>query len=856
MWAAIILAATAALIAALRPQRRLAVYTVLVSLGAAIWVTWSRLPEPSYAWLPALHLALAGRNDETARLAATLVATIAAVVAVFALGDPETNDGAPRFFATYALFVGAMLAFVSAGSIIFAYVCWEIMGVASFVLIGHDMADAAAGASARRALTATRLGDLAVLIGAALFAAGSLEAGASFVVVGAAVKSAQLGASPWLVGAMVAPTPVSALLHSATLVAAGPYLVARFIAFPNVPVVAAALLGYAAITALTSAIFAATSDDAKRTLAWSSIEQLAQAFVAAAVGMPRLALAVLAGHAIAKPALFFAAGMQRVATGSSRYATASRAARRIPSFFSAIVYGAIALVGIPPFLSSWALAGTWTSAGRMQPILLPIGVVLAGLGGWYVTRFGLLLLPGDARRFESRRIGAGSGDRRVADDRRRWKRVANVRSCCRRCGIACATARGDRGSRRLLHASAHGTRALRAAHPSWNRRLGCGVSRNDREPHRRSRRVRSRRARRDGSPWRNDRRVGGNRRPGRSRDRLGDDERWTPGRRGRHARGCARRRESVALSRHQRRHLRRSGARSTRSRCRPESSHLIEIVVAIVAPVAGAAIAPFVSPRVARRLTILIGLLVAALGVAGLVAGSGWSIDIAWIPSLGSRLSLGSDALGWSFVALSGAMTAAALAAVPLRERSEVLDALFGITLAGLVVVFLARDLLIFYVGFEIALVPTYFIIAGWGEGDRTRAALTFFLYTRFGSLAMLLGFVGLALGPGSHGFAFNAIAEPTGIVAAWIAVGLLLGFAVKLPAVPMHAWLPLAHTEAPTEGSIVLASLLLKLGGFGLIRIGLGFMPHTFAAIANWIIVWDSSRRCGARSPRTAKTI
>jgi len=408
MWAAIILAATAALIAALRPQRRSAVYAVLVALGAAIWVTWSPLPDPSYAWLPALHLVLAGRNDETARLAATLVATIAAVVAVFALGDPETNDGAPRFFATYALFVGAMLAFVSAGSIVFAYVCWEIMGVASFVLIGHDVADAAAGASARRALTATRLGDLSVLIGATLLATGSLEAGASFVVVGAAVKSAQLGASPWLVGAMVAPTPVSALLHSATLVAAGPYLVARFIAFPNVPVVAAALLAYAGITALTSAIFAATSDDAKRTLAWSSIEQLAQAFVAAAVGMPRLALAVLAGHAIAKPALFFAAGMQRVATGTSRYATASRAARRVPSLISAIAYGAIALVGIPPFLSSWALAGTWTAAGRVQPILLFAGVALASLGGWYVTRFGLLLLPSDERRFETRRIGAGS----------------------------------------------------------------------------------------------------------------------------------------------------------------------------------------------------------------------------------------------------------------------------------------------------------------------------------------------------------------------------------------------------------------------------------------------------------------
>lgn len=408
MWAALAAIAAALAIAALRLRKTVAVAVIVTALVAAIVLTWLALPPPAYAWLPTLHLVLAGRGDDVTRSSATLVAAIAGIVVLFALGDPETDDDAPRFFATYALFVAAMLAFVAAASLLVAYVCWEAMGVASFVLIGHATRDAEAGRSARRALTTTRCGDLSVLIGAVLLASGSIIPGAAFLVAGAAVKSAQLGASPWLVGAMVAPTPVSALLHSATLVAAGPFLVARFVPFAHAPTVAAALLAYAVITAVAAAIFAATSDDAKRTLAWSSIEQLAQAFVATAVGMPLLALGVLAGHALAKPALFFAAGMQRIATGTSRYATASRSSRRLAAFGGAILYGGIALVGIPPFVSSWALAGTWTAAGDAHPGFALVGIVLAALGGWYVARFAILLSPENERPFNAAHIGSAA----------------------------------------------------------------------------------------------------------------------------------------------------------------------------------------------------------------------------------------------------------------------------------------------------------------------------------------------------------------------------------------------------------------------------------------------------------------
>jgi NADH-quinone oxidoreductase subunit M len=242
---------------------------------------------------------------------------------------------------------------------------------------------------------------------------------------------------------------------------------------------------------------------------------------------------------------------------------------------------------------------------------------------------------------------------------------------------------------------------------------------------------------------------------------------------------------------------------------------------------------------IARALVVGTGLLVFAVALAALGGFIAPSLDVAWIPALGARLAFGGDALSWSLVALAGGLTAAAVGGVPPRTNGSALAALFAAMLAGLVVVFLARDLLLFYFGFEIALVPMYFIIGGWGEGDRTRAAIVFFIYTRVGSLAMLLAFVGLAFGAGGHGFAFSAAAHPSGMLAAWIAAGLIIGFAIKLPVVPLHAWLPLAHTEAPTEGSVMLAGLLLKLGGYGLLRVALAFVPATLAVAAPWLVAW-----------------
>lgn len=348
-------------------------------------------------WIPGIPLIFV--DEALSRWATLIVLAVAAVLALYAAGDPELRTGRLRFWTVYALFVLSAIAFAHASGLLTSYVLWEAMSACSFFLIAQRLDSDAAVASVR-ALTTTRLGDMLLLIGAGAVAAGQRQIGLIGILAGAAIKSGQLGATPWLVGAMEAPTPVSALLHSATLVAAGPYLLARLApqlaVFPNL---IAGLAVYAVISAFVGALFAATSNDAKRTLAWSTSEQLAQATLATAAGAPSAGLAVLAGHALAKPLLFIAAGYLRAATGSTRYAAASREGRRVGAMVAAAVVGAAALVGIPPFLSSWALASAWSSVASAQPLMLVAGMLLSALSGWYATRFVLLLLPDVERPF-------------------------------------------------------------------------------------------------------------------------------------------------------------------------------------------------------------------------------------------------------------------------------------------------------------------------------------------------------------------------------------------------------------------------------------------------------------------------
>ena len=250
-------------------------------------------------------------------------------------------------------------------------------------------------------------------------------------------------------------------------------------------------------------------------------------------------------------------------------------------------------------------------------------------------------------------------------------------------------------------------------------------------------------------------------------------------------------------------------------------------------------------PRVSARQAHAIGLGTAGLTLLGTLgmwwrgAGAGFAQveEVPWIPSLGAAYRVGVDGLSLALVLLTAVLFLAALVfSTAVDERPRAYVALFLLLETACLGAFVALDLVLFYVFFEVTLVGMYFIIAGWGYEDRRRAALTFFLYTLLGSLPLLLAILALYLGGDPRTFDMRAIiaAPPlTGLAATLTFVAMLIAFAVKTPLVPVHTWLPMAHVEAPTAGSVVLAGVMLKLGTYGLVRFALQMTPDAFRAAA-----------------------
>ncbi|RPF28276.1 NADH-quinone oxidoreductase subunit M [Georgenia muralis] len=280
---------------------------------------------------------------------------------------------------------------------------------------------------------------------------------------------------------------------------------------------------------------------------------------------------------------------------------------------------------------------------------------------------------------------------------------------------------------------------------------------------------------------------------------------------------------------------------------------MLTVVVLLPVLVAGALLVLPVSDRAALRAWVGAAAVDLALvvwmwvnfdpgtGARGIVDGIAYETNVQWIPTVDASYHVGVDGLSLPLIALT-AVLFLATAVWSLREdrRPRRYAALFLFLQTASLGTFAALDLILFFVFFDLSIVGMYFVIAGWGHGNNRRSALKFFLYTFVGSLALLVGFIGLFLGGEERTFdmvrlAANPPLEDSPLLGGLVLLAIGLGLAVKTPLFPFHTWLPDAHTDAPAAGSAILAGVLLKLGTYGFVRIAMPMLP---GAWQRWAMV------------------
>ncbi|MGW4559970.1 NADH-quinone oxidoreductase subunit 5 family protein [Streptomyces sp. NPDC004365] len=371
----------------------------------------------------ALHI------DGFAALVAVLVGLVALCVQIYSTGYLRDDPRYPSYAALVSLFTSAMLLVVYSGDLIVLLVGWEVMGICSYFLVGHYWETPEARAASIKAFLVTKLGDVPFLIG--LFALGT-DAGsfritkilgtvaggglhhptliALLLLAGVAGKSAQFPLHTWLPDAMAGPTPVSALIHAATMVAAGIYFIARLLPVFQASSAAMVVLAVmAAVTMAGSGFAALAQDDIKRVLAYSTIGQLGYMTGALAVGERGAAVFHLLSHGAFKALLFLAAGVIIHAAGTNSLAAMSRMKdlrARVPDAYWTMTVALLALAAIPPFAGFFskesvlgaaehvATGHTGHAPGAAGWIVLLVGLFTALLTASYATRLWLLAFRG------------------------------------------------------------------------------------------------------------------------------------------------------------------------------------------------------------------------------------------------------------------------------------------------------------------------------------------------------------------------------------------------------------------------------------------------------------------------------
>ncbi|MFT3662906.1 MAG: NADH-quinone oxidoreductase subunit L [Gordonia sp. (in: high G+C Gram-positive bacteria)] len=371
-----------------------------------------------------LRVEAALRLDQLSMCFVLLITVVGTLIHVYSLGYMRTDSGRRRFFAYLNLFLAAMLVLVLADGYLGIYLGWEGVGVASYLLIGFWQHRKSAATAAKKAFVINRVGDVGFAIALMLMFAtfGSVgfadvfdDAGAAspstltgiclLLLLAACAKSAQVPLQAWLLDAMEGPTPVSALIHAATMVTAGVYLITRSgPLFHLAPTARTAVIAVGAVTVLVGAIIGCAQDDIKKALAASTMSQIGYMILATGLGPIGSVFAImhLLTHGFFKAGLFLGAGSVMHAmddeTDMRRY---GGLARLLPITFVTFGVGCLALIGIPPFSGFFSKDGiieTALAAGGVRgPILFAVLVLGAGITAFYMTRVTVMTFFGEPR---------------------------------------------------------------------------------------------------------------------------------------------------------------------------------------------------------------------------------------------------------------------------------------------------------------------------------------------------------------------------------------------------------------------------------------------------------------------------
>lgn len=462
-------AAAAAVIALSRQAQRrlaagLAIGTMSVSFLLALVAFARMLMQPAtehvnFGWIGfgAEWLKLGWVLDPLAAVMLVMVTLVGLLIFIFSVGYMEHDENFTRFFCFLALFAGAMLGVVIANSLVLLFMCWEVVGLTSYLLIGFWYHKPEAAAAAKKAFIVTRIGDLGLFLGmlwlyslsgtlvfydngagclehaavsamAAHAAAWGLTASSAIgllIFCGAAGKSGQVPLHVWLPDAMEGPTPVSALIHAATMVAAGVFLIARMY-----PLISATTNGgtsqalevvawVGAITALFAAFIAVAQDDIKRILAYSTVSQLGYMMLGLGVGGVAIGIFHLITHAFFKSLLFLGAGsVIHGCSGEQDIRKMGGLRKLMPVTFATYAAGMLALCGVPLFAGFWSKDEILHAAHGWNVSAVPyyLGAAGALLTAFYMTRqvayvfFGKQRFKAEAGAAEAGAAGVGAAD--------------------------------------------------------------------------------------------------------------------------------------------------------------------------------------------------------------------------------------------------------------------------------------------------------------------------------------------------------------------------------------------------------------------------------------------------------------